>query len=141
MPFAPHSAPRTAFQTVALLSRRRALLGLIPPRSALHQQQSATPFPQQHPTKPGSATATALSAKKPLASFSPFAKLARVAGGGGMAKKNGNGDASLWNLPNILTLGRVFSIPVLIAIFYMNTVRFGFFLLFPSFACKKRPVD
>ncbi len=42
----------------------------------------------------------------------------------GGASGNGNkGDASLWNLPNILTLMRVFAIPVLIAIFYQDVVR------------------
>lgn len=47
---------------------------------------------------------------------------------GGASNGNGNGngkgkDASLWNLPNILTLMRVFAIPVLVAIFYQDVVR------------------
>lgn len=42
----------------------------------------------------------------------------------------GNGkDASLWNLPNILTLMRVFAIPVLVVIFYKDVVRFFFPML------------
>lgn len=124
LPLFLHSHP-SAFQSLSDLrsSRRSArLLGLV---SSSAYSASAFPLPvgKDHPIVLSRGSSVHNKRIKPF----PFSKLARVMGGGKNApfnggKNGGSNEPSLWNLPNILTLMRVFSIPVLVGIFYINTV-------------------
>ncbi|TFJ82286.1 hypothetical protein NSK_006406 [Nannochloropsis salina CCMP1776] len=112
-----HSAA-LAFQTPGIPSRSpSALLGLVVPQSF-----TASPRPFSHLAFPADRKAwqgrTALVTETNGGEVA-LSRLARMAGGGNAASNRGN-EPPLWNLPNILTLLRVISIPVLIMIYYTS---------------------
>lgn len=95
-------------------------------RHPASSSSSSTQQPRQQQLV-GTPKATTVTEKQPQ-SLAFVERIMAPRGGASNGNGSGNGkgkgrDASLWNLPNILTLMRVFAIPVLVAIFYQDVVR------------------